>query len=157
MNLDNEIRFGPDVEWLEPPRDENGEDVMDFWEQHLAVNEDRRLLAIEEVRKFLPNVVEDGFQPDCRFCSVAFQAQLTSLCADVGIRPKISAKGASAVDFSITHPLPGFINLTGIESPGLTSSLAIAEMVEGMVRRHVGLGRGRGKVVSEAGSLDAWA
>lgn len=76
---------------------------------------------------------------------------------DVGIRPKMSAKGSPAVDFSITHPLPGFINLMGIESPGLTSSLAIAEMVEGMVRRHVGLGRGRGKVVSEAGSLEAWA
>ncbi|ORY89288.1 FAD dependent oxidoreductase [Leucosporidium creatinivorum] len=140
MNLDNEIRFGPDVEWLKPPVDEKGEDLMDFWEQHLAVNEERRLLAIEEVRKFLPNVVEDGFQPDY-----------------VGIRPKISAKGAPAVDFSIAHPLPGFINLTGIESPGLTSSLAIAEMVEAMIRQHVGLGRGRGKVISEAGSLDAWA
>lgn len=160
MNLDNEIRFGPDVEWLEPPRDENGDDVMDFWEQHLAVNEERRLLAIEEVRKFLPNVVEDGFQPDCK----VYLASLCELLAnfslsrtDVGIRPKISAKGASAVDFSITHPLPGFINLTGIESPGLTSSLAIAEMIEGMVRQHIGLGRGRGKVVSEAGNLDAWA
>lgn len=69
----------------------------------------------------------------------------------------MSAKGCSAVDFSISQPLPGFINLAGIESPGLTSSLAIAEMVEGMVRKQLGLGRGSGRVISEGGSIDAWA
>ena len=38
-------------------------------------------------------------------------------------------------DFSIAQPFPGFIHLSGIESPGLTSSLAIGEMVEDMVRK----------------------
>jgi L-2-hydroxyglutarate oxidase LhgO len=63
-------------------------------------------------------------------------------CADLqpdtaGIRPKLQAPGAPARDFYIRHEadrgLPGFVNLLGIESPGLTSCLAIAKMVAGMV------------------------
>lgn len=69
MNLDNEIRFGPDAEWLEPPIEE-GEDVADFWEKLLAVNEERLAPAIEEVRKFLPNVDPAGFAPDCTLLSL---------------------------------------------------------------------------------------
>ncbi|GAA5893677.1 NAD(P)/FAD-dependent oxidoreductase [Sporobolomyces salmoneus] len=140
MSLDNEIRFGPDVQWLDPPL-ENGEDVPDFWEQNLAADEERMSLAIEEVQKFLPQVKAEGFSPDY-----------------AGIRPKLSKKGETAVDFSITHPQPGFVSLTGIESPGLTSSLAIAEMVEGIMRKEVwGLGKGTGKTVSEGGRLEGWA
>lgn len=76
MNLDNEIRFGPDVEWLDPPLNEKGEDEPDFWEKLLAVNEERRALAIEEVRKFLPGVETDGFQPDCESESLAASPSL---------------------------------------------------------------------------------
>lgn len=78
---------------------------------------------------------------------------------DVGIRPKRTPKGAPPLDFSISHPQPGFISLLGIESPGLTSSLAIGEHVEKLIRTEVwGLGRGSGKVVSEVGgNLNAWA
>lgn len=73
---------------------------------------------------------------------------------DAGIRPKLSNKGEASADFSIEQIAPGFINMLGLESPGLTSCLAIAEKVEGMVKRDVyGLGRGSGKVVSEYGSL----
>ncbi|GAA5865704.1 hypothetical protein JCM1840_003225 [Sporobolomyces johnsonii] len=140
MSLENEIRFGPDVQWLDPPL-ENGEDMPDFWEKDLAVTDERMALAIEEVQKFLPGVKADGFAPDY-----------------AGIRPKLSKKGETAVDFSVTHPSPGFISLQGIESPGLTSSLAIAELVEGMVRKEVwGLGKGRGRTVSEGGRLEGWA
>jgi hypothetical protein len=66
LNLDNEVRFGPDVEWLEPKL-ANGEDEPDFWESKLAVTDERMELAINEVKKFLPNVVDDGFAPDCTF------------------------------------------------------------------------------------------
>lgn len=59
------MRFGPDVEWLSPPLDEEGEDVPDFWESRLAVTDERMELAIEEVKKFLPGVTADGFSPDC--------------------------------------------------------------------------------------------
>lgn len=65
MNLSNEIRFGPDVEWLEPPV-KDGEDEMDFWQKHLSVNEERLSAAIGEVKRFLPQVDEAGFQPDCK-------------------------------------------------------------------------------------------
>ncbi|SCV71932.1 BQ2448_4626 [Microbotryum intermedium] len=141
MNLENEIRFGPDVTWIEPPKEVGEIEDLDYWERHLAVDEERMGLAIQEVRKFLPWVEEAGFAPDY-----------------TGIRPKLSRQGDPAADFSITHPRPGFISLMGIESPGLTSSLAIAEYVEEMVRKEVwGLGMGRRRTVSEAGQLDEWA
>ncbi|GAA6054260.1 hypothetical protein JCM3770_005148 [Rhodotorula araucariae] len=141
LNIDGEVRFGPDVEWLSPPLDEAGEDVPDFWESRMSVTDERMALAIEEVKKFLPGATPEGFAPDYS-----------------GIRPKLTKKGETAVDFSITHPRPGFISLQGIESPGLTSSLAIAEQVERIVRDEVwGLGRGTGRTVSERGSIDAWA
>ncbi|GAA5941220.1 hypothetical protein JCM3775_006652 [Rhodotorula graminis] len=141
LNLDGEVRFGPDVEWLSPPLTDDGEDVPDFWESRLAVSDERMELAVEEVKKFLPGVDASGFAPDYS-----------------GIRPKLSKKGETAVDFSITHPRPGLISLQGIESPGLTSSLAIAERVEQVVRQEVwGLGRGTGRVLSEGGRVDEWA
>ncbi|BGP55547.1 hypothetical protein JCM8202_001651 [Rhodotorula sphaerocarpa] len=141
MSLSNEIRFGPDVEWLEPEVTEDGEDVPDFWESRLGVSEERVQLAVEAVRKFLPGVEAGGFSPDYS-----------------GIRPKLVPRGGTSVDFSLTHPRPGFISLQGIESPGLTSSLAIGERVEALVRREVwGLGRGTGRTVSESGRLEAWA
>ncbi|GAA6001429.1 hypothetical protein JCM10207_006662 [Rhodosporidiobolus poonsookiae] len=140
LSLSNEVRFGPDVEWLDPPIEE-GEDVPDFWESRLAVTDERMEMAIQEVKKFLPGVKAEGFAPDYS-----------------GIRPKLSNKGETAVDFSITHPAPGFVSLQGIESPGLTSSLAVAEEVERIVRNEVwGLGRGRGRNLSERGNLDGWA
>jgi 2-hydroxyglutarate dehydrogenase len=171
LNLKNEIRFGPDVEWLDPERTEDGEDVPSFWEKKLAVSDERMQLAIDEVKKFLPNVDPSGFVPDCAlslFFFLARAASSTTLGAprltrcgrktDSGIRPKMSARGETSVDFSVTHPRPGFISLQGIESPGLTSSLSIAEYVERLVRKEVwGLGRGTGRTVSEAGRLDAWA
>jgi L-2-hydroxyglutarate oxidase LhgO len=58
-----------------------------------------------------------------------------------GIRAKLQGPGDPVRDFVIRHEedrgLPGFINLVGIESPGLTSSPAIAEMVEKMVKDYL--------------------
>jgi L-2-hydroxyglutarate oxidase LhgO len=50
-----------------------------------------------------------------------------------GIRPKLAAPGGTFEDFLIEQPIPGFVNLMGIESPGLTSTLAIAEYVEDLL------------------------
>jgi L-2-hydroxyglutarate oxidase LhgO len=56
-----------------------------------------------------------------------------------GIRPKVSAPGAPAADFLIQgrerHGLKGLVSLYGVESPGLTSSLAIAEHVRQLLMR----------------------
>lgn len=64
MNLANEIRFGPDIEWLKaPPLD--GEEEMDFWVRELGASEERMGAAVREVQKYLPGVRAEGFAPDC--------------------------------------------------------------------------------------------
>ncbi len=72
------------------------------------------------VKDYLPFLSRDDLQPDT-----------------AGIRPKLQAPGTPARDFVIRHEadkgLPGFINLIGIESPGLTSCLAIGNMVADMI------------------------
>lgn len=107
LDLAGRIRFGPDVEWVDSPHD-------------LAVNAARLPQTIEEVKKYLPGLDETQLQPDY-----------------AGIRPKLGKLGAVAqgkgfVDFVIQKEegYQGWINLLNIESPGLTSCLAIAEKVE---------------------------
>ncbi|PHH76912.1 hypothetical protein CDD82_3754 [Ophiocordyceps australis] len=101
LDLAGRLRFGPDVEWVHSPHD-------------LAVTAHRLPLAVKEIKKYLPTIDPACLVPDY-----------------AGIRPKLSHQPAFN-DFYIKSE-PGFdgcINLLGIESPGLTSSLAIAEMVE---------------------------
>ena len=73
-----------------------------------------------QIRKYWPDIQDNALQPT--YC---------------GIRPKIVPQGASDSDFFLqgarTHGIPGLVNLYGIESPGLTSSLAIAEQVVEMI------------------------
>lgn len=115
MDLQGKIRFGPDLDWLDPP--ENYADP-DFWQQHLVPDDSRLQEMYEAVKEYLPEVSRDGFQPD--YC---------------GVRPKIAMPGEGFRDFLFypspeAGPLEGrMFSLLGIESPGLTSSLAIAEYV----------------------------
>jgi L-2-hydroxyglutarate oxidase LhgO len=106
LDLGGRIKFGPDVEWVDSPDD-------------LAVNESRLAQTVVEVKKYLPGLDETQLQPDY-----------------AGIRPKLGKQGAVAqgkgfVDFVIQKEegYQGWINLLNIESPGLTSCLAIAERV----------------------------
>lgn len=112
LDLAGRIRFGPDVEWVDSPTD-------------LAVNVTRLPEVLKEIKKYLPDVQEDAVVPDY-----------------AGIRPKLGRQGAVAsgkgfLDFVIRKEegVHGFVNLLGIESPGLTSSLAIAVMVEDLLYR----------------------
>ncbi|XMA16240.1 hypothetical protein WAI453_009031 [Rhynchosporium graminicola] len=105
LDLAGRIRFGPDIEWVDSPDD-------------LAVNSSRLDEAIVQIRRFLPGVDEREIRPDY-----------------AGIRPKLGdgmGGGVAETDFVIRREegYEGWVNLLGIESPGLTSSLAIAEMVE---------------------------
>ncbi|MBM3347088.1 MAG: FAD-dependent oxidoreductase, partial [Betaproteobacteria bacterium] len=72
------------------------------------------------IRRYWPALPEGALQP-----------------AFAGIRPKIQSPGGPARDFMIAgpadHGVPGLVNLFGIESPGLTAALAIAEHVSGML------------------------
>jgi L-2-hydroxyglutarate oxidase LhgO len=108
LDLGGQARFGPDVQWVDDAQD-------------LQVEPARSDAFYAEVRRYWPGLADGALQP-----------------AYVGIRPKISGPGAAAADFLIqgpaTHGVPGLINLFGIESPGLTSALAIAETVESMLR-----------------------
>ncbi|WP_273500951.1 NAD(P)/FAD-dependent oxidoreductase [Paracoccus sphaerophysae] len=102
LDLGGAMRFGPDVEWI---------DAIDY-----RVNPTRRAHFETEIRRYWPGLPADALAPT--YC---------------GIRPKISGPGEPAADFRLDgpdrHGVSGLVNLFGIESPGLTASLAIAETV----------------------------
>jgi L-2-hydroxyglutarate oxidase LhgO len=100
LDLAGQVRFGPDVEWV---------DREDY-----DVDPRRADSFYAEVRKYWPELPDDALQP-----------------AYAGIRPKLHGPGETAPDFLIqredAHGLPGLVNLFGIESPGLTACLTLAE------------------------------
>lgn len=109
LDLSGRIRFGPDVQWTDSPSD-------------YAPNTANMEAAIKDIKLYLPGVDENAIAPDY-----------------VGIRPKLgklaATSGAGFQDFYIKKEegFEGFVNLLAIESPGLTSCLAIAEEVEGLL------------------------
>lgn len=111
LDMAGRIKFGPDVEWVERADD-------------LAVNGSRMDEAVGEIKKYLPGVDVAALAPDY-----------------AGIRPKLASHGAvmdggkGFNDFVIRREegYDGWVNLLGIESPGLTSCLAIGERVEGLL------------------------
>lgn len=102
LDLAGQARFGPDVEWV---------DTIDY-----AVDPRRMEGFSDAIRRYWPGLPDHALTP-----------------AYSGIRPKISGPDEPAMDFRIdgpeTHGLAGLVNLFGIESPGLTASLAIADEV----------------------------
>ena len=102
LDLGGQARFGPDVEWVDEPE--------------YGVDGERAGRFFEAIR---------GYWPDVRLRALA--------PGYAGVRPKLVGPGDPPGDFLIhgpeVHGLPGLVNLFGIESPGLTASLAIAERV----------------------------
>jgi L-2-hydroxyglutarate oxidase LhgO len=102
VDMGGQAKFGPDVEWI---------DDIDY-----TVDPHRADKFYAAVRRYWPDLKDGALQPGY-----------------AGIRPKIVPQGAPAQDFTIQgpaeHGVAGLINLFGIESPGLTSSLALAEQV----------------------------
>lgn len=70
------------------------------------------------IRRYWPDLPDNGLHPDY-----------------TGVRPKITGPGTPAADFRIERPLPGLVSLYGIESPGLTACLAIADLVEELLQQ----------------------
>lgn len=113
LDMGGRIRFGPDVEWIDSPEDYSP-----------TADPEKFKAAIAEIKTYLPGVDESSIAVD--YC---------------GIRPKLGRSGAQNtgkggfIDFYIKKEegVDGFINLLGIESPGLTSSLAIAEHVHDLL------------------------
>ncbi len=106
LDLGGRGRFGPDVEWL----DHNDPARVDY-----AVDIKRSESFYDAIRTYWPTLPDNALTPDYSGC-----------------RPKLSGPGQPAADFRIDgpelHTIEGLVNLFGIESPGLTSSLAIAEV-----------------------------
>ncbi|WP_395020437.1 NAD(P)/FAD-dependent oxidoreductase [Dongia sp.] len=106
LDLAGRARFGPDVEWVDSPQ--------------YAVDPRRGDSFYADIRRYWPDLPDGALAPDY-----------------AGIRPKLGPAGAPVLDFRIEgpaqHGVPGLVNLFGIESPGLTSCLAIAEHVAGLI------------------------
>jgi len=102
LDLAGQARFGPDVEWV---------DAIAY-----DVDPGRAQRFYAAIRRYWPALPDGALAP-----------------AYSGIRPKTAAPGAPASDFEVqgprTHGVPGLVHLYGIESPGLTASLALAGMV----------------------------
>ena len=102
LDLGMQARFGPDVEWVQT--------------EDYSVNPQRAEVFYAAIRKYWPDLKDDALQP-----------------AYAGIRPKTVPKGSPDADFQVQgpdeHGVVGLVNFYGIESPGLTSSLALADVL----------------------------
>ena len=103
IDMGGQAKFGPDVEWVDSP-------------EELTVDAARGDAFYAEVRKYWPELPDGALH-----------------AGYAGIRPKIQSPQETARDFLIQgpqdHGVPGLVNLFGIESPGLTSALALGEFV----------------------------
>jgi L-2-hydroxyglutarate oxidase LhgO len=106
LDLAGQVRFGPDVTWV---------DDVDY-----RFDESRAPLFYAAVRRYYPALADGALQPGY-----------------TAVRPKISGPDEPAADFRIdgpaAHGVPGLVHLFGIESPGLTACLAIAEHVAALL------------------------
>jgi L-2-hydroxyglutarate oxidase LhgO len=102
LDLAGRVRFGPDVEWIET--------------ENYDVDPRRAESFYASIRRYWPGLPDGALVPDY-----------------AGIRPKLTGPGEPPADFVVEgpaeHGLPGLVHLFGIESPGLTSSLSLAEDV----------------------------
>ena len=107
LDMGGQAKFGPDVEWVESPED-------------LSVDPARGEAFYAEVRRYWPGLQDGALAPGY-----------------AGIRPKLQGPTEAAGDFLVQgpadHGVPGLVNLFGIESPGLTSSLALGAHVAALL------------------------
>lgn len=106
IDMGGQARFGPDLDWI---------DSIDY-----TFDPAREPMFYEAIRRYWPDLQDGQLQPGY-----------------TGIRPKISGPKEAAADFRIDgpadHGVPGLVNLFGIESPGLTSCIAIGRHVGGLL------------------------
>ncbi|WP_321339261.1 NAD(P)/FAD-dependent oxidoreductase [Breoghania sp.] len=111
LDLGGRVKFGPDVEWLD-----DAEGAAETYD----VDPARAASFYESVRRYWPDLPDGALLPDY-----------------AGLRPKLSGRGEPARDFAIhgphVHGIKGVVALYGIESPGLTASLAIGDHVAGLL------------------------
>jgi len=107
LDMGGQLRFGPDVEYI---------DTIDY-----SIAPNRKQHFVEAIRRYYPELEVDRLLP-----------------AYAGIRPRLSAQGEPSKDFVIQthaeHGVPGLVQLFGIDSPGLTASLALAKELYRLIR-----------------------
>ena len=100
VDVHHNVKFGPDVQWIQ--------DV------NYEFDESRKSVFVNAIKRYYPNLVEDALRPSY-----------------TGIRTKLVSEGQGFADFRIRGPketqIPGYIEAVGVDSPGLTSALAIGE------------------------------
>jgi L-2-hydroxyglutarate oxidase LhgO len=120
LDMGGQAQFGPDVEWL-GPADARREPGTTHAAMPYAVAPERLAQFVRDVQRWWPSLSPDALQPGYS-----------------GVRPKLSGPSAPAADFLVRGPedqgCAGLVQLFGIESPGLTASLAIAEHVVALLR-----------------------
>jgi L-2-hydroxyglutarate oxidase LhgO len=108
LDLGGQARFGPDVSWI---------DALDY-----SLDEARAAAFYPAIQRYFPGLVPGSLEPGY-----------------TGIRPKLGPSGSPPHDFLVQgpgdHGVPGLVNLYGIESPGLTAALAIADLVIELLER----------------------
>uniref|UniRef100_A0A803LTB2 L-2-hydroxyglutarate dehydrogenase, mitochondrial n=1 Tax=Chenopodium quinoa TaxID=63459 RepID=A0A803LTB2_CHEQI len=119
LDLEGQVKFGPDVEWIS-----GVSDIASFSNRFdYSVRPDRSEIFYPEIRKYYPLLKEGSLEPGY-----------------AGIRPKLSGPGMTPSDFVIqgqdVHGVSGLVNLFGIESPGVTASMAIADYVTSQYNFH---------------------
>jgi len=121
------IRFGPDLEWVRPPTQFHDGNEDHWWESYHCLDElagEARNAMHKAIARYLPRIDPSGLREDY-----------------VGIRPKLVGPGGGFRDFEARVNCAAefgggegqMISLLGIESPGLTSSMALAEYVVGQI------------------------
>jgi L-2-hydroxyglutarate oxidase LhgO len=110
LDLGNRVKFGPDSQYV---------DDIEY-----SIDEGRKTSFYLSIKKYLPGIKEEMLHPD--------------MC---GIRPKLQGPGEPPRDFVVKDEkdigYPGLINLIGIESPGLTSCIAIARYISHLVTSYL--------------------
>lgn len=143
VDLQGAIKFGPDIEWMKPLVSHDASDPYAFLGDagdcsHFTykVDETRAEAFYDAIRRYLPSLQDGELVAD-------YSGIRPKLCGP-GFDPSVSKPNGSSItydaaDFYIQgshiHGKKGLVNLFGIESPGLTSSLAIGEYVSGMVMK----------------------
>ena len=114
LDLGGQARFGPDIQWL----DDTDARTLDY-----GVTLGIQSAFETAVRTYWPELPHNSLQPSY-----------------TGIRPKIHGPNEPAPDFRVdgpeTHGIPGWVNMLGIESPGLTSSMALADHVVALISKN---------------------
>lgn len=110
IDMQRRARFGPDMHWVKGPADALSYDTPEGVVHNFE----------DSIRKYWPELPSNSLSPSYS-----------------GIRPRIYGPGEHSTDFVVdgpaTHGVPGWINMFGIESPGLTSSLALGEYAKSML------------------------